>query len=282
MAKSHGVSYFPFYFELIPTIEDLEADGFQVSIFLRAVCEYASKFQAYSNALDDKNKIPPSVSGTARQAFRTFKAKIDPRLNAMKSQGFNSASNGAQGGRPPRVTFPPVSMDCDSETMEPKNNLNRLSKTRTGSKKPEQVKQVSDNLNRFPEPEQVSADDSLDETTFQKPEKPEQVSNNQTRSSKTRTGSKKPELVPHNLNRYNRIEKKRREDLALNNTVDNVTGNSSNIISNNIIITNNGDSPVSPPNPTDSDDVDFSTIQDDDSSAPRLEVAEDSLFDVPF
>ena len=158
MAKSRGVSYFPFYFEFLPTIEDLEADGFKISIFLRAVCKYASQFQRYDNALDeDSNPIPPSVSGTARQAFRTFKAKIDPRLNAMKNQGLNSAANGSGGGRPRSLAHfiaeeigisesddpvpVPNSQTRTRKSKSPSKNLNRFSK-------PEQVKQVSKNLNR--------------------------------------------------------------------------------------------------------------------------------------
>lgn len=132
MAKSKGISYFPFYFELLPTLEDLESDGFKVSLFLRAICEYASNFQYYDNALDDPNPIPPAVSGSARQYFRAFKAKIDPRLNALKSQGLHSALNGASGGRPRSLPSPP-----------PQENLNRLSKTRTGFYKPEKPEQVS-------------------------------------------------------------------------------------------------------------------------------------------
>lgn len=187
MAKSKGPSYFPFYFELLPTIEDLEADGFKVSIFLKAVCQYAASFQRYDNALDDHNSIPRAVSGTARQAFRTFKAKIDPRLNALKAQGLNSADNGRSGGRPPRpASSPQISEDrvaasssknpSDSKPVEPeqvppsppkRKYLNRLSK-------PEQVIPSPNNLsnlNRFPEPELVSSLPS----PAQKPVKPEQV-----------------------------------------------------------------------------------------------------------
>jgi hypothetical protein len=213
MSKSRGVSYFPFYFEFLPTIEDLEADGFKISIFLRAICKYASQFQRYENALDeDSNPIPPSVSGTARQAFRTFKAKIDPRLNAMKNQGLNSAANGSGGGRPrsfKEYLDEEVALQ-DSAPVKPR-------KTRTGSKKPEQVKQVMKNLNRFPEPEQVSEDSDAPVYTG---EKPEQVIDNQNRFSKP----EQVKQVSKNLNRDNRKEKKRSEDIALSNVSNSITG----------------------------------------------------------
>lgn len=227
MSKSRGVSYFPFYFEFLPTIEDLEADGFKISIFLRAVCKYASQFQRYDNALDeDSNPIPPSVSGTARQAFRTFKAKIDPRLNAMKNQGLNSAANGSGGGRPRSLAHfiaEEVGISESDDSVPVPNSQTRTRKSKSPSKnlnrfsKPEQVKQVSDNLNRFPEPEQVSSGDSDDSPI---PEKPEQVLDNQNRFPKP----EQVKQVSKNLNRDNRKEKNRTEDIALSNVSNSISG----------------------------------------------------------
>lgn len=211
MSKSRGVSYFPFYFEFLPTIEDLEADGFKISIFLRAVCKYASQFQRYDNALDeDSNPIPPSVSGTARQAFRTFKAKIDPRLNAMKNQGLNSAANGSGGGRPRSLAHfiaEEVGISESDDSVAVPNSQTRTRKSKSPSK----------NLNRFPEPEQVPLGDSDDSPI---PEKPEQVIDNQNRFSKP----EQVKQVPKNLNRDNRKEKKRSEDIALSNVSNSITG----------------------------------------------------------
>lgn len=212
MSRSRGVSYFPFYFEFLPTIEDLEADGFKISIFLRAICKYASQFQRYENALDeDCNPIPPSVSGTARQAFRTFKAKIDPRLNAMKNQGLNSAANGSGGGRP-RILRDGMEIEAALQDAPSKSR-----KTRTDSKKPEQVKQVMKNLNRFPEPEQVSEDSDIPVYTG---EQPEQDIDNLNRFSKP----EQVKQVSKNLNRDNRKEKNRTEDIALSNVSNSISG----------------------------------------------------------